>query len=86
MCFSLDWIKQLLILAVVVFAIVGILQLLIPYVITKMGITLGDGANVVIGVFRIAFIAAIVILVIIICFTVIACLWHYVGGMSLLPH
>ena len=87
MCFSWEFIKQVLILAIVVVAIIGILQLVIPFVISKLGASLGEGWNVVIGAFRILVWAVIAIIVVIICFDIIACLWSYVGGSgSLLPH
>ena len=53
MCFSWDFIKQVLILAVVIVAIIGILQLIVPYIIRRLGVTLGEGWNVIVGAFRV---------------------------------
>lgn len=80
MCFSWDLIKQVLILAVVIVAIVGILQLIIPYIVSKLGIVLGEGWNVVVGAVRIFIWALVAIVVIIVCFELIACLWSFAGG------
>lgn len=80
MCFPIETIKALLILAVVVFATIGILNLLIPYIVRRLGIVLGEGWNVVVGTFKIVVWALVAIFVIILCFELIACLWGFVGG------
>lgn len=86
MCFSLDWLRQILILAVVIAGVVMILQLLIPYLVGRLGVTLGAGWAVVVGAFRILLWAVVTILIIIICFDIIGCLLSFSGGVSLLPH
>lgn len=86
MCFPLDWIEHMLILAVIVFAIIGILKLLVPYVFSSLGWAPGAGYGVVVGALNIALFAAIAILVIIFCFMLISCLLNLGGGFSLLPH
>jgi hypothetical protein len=86
MCFSLELIKQLLILAVVIVAIIAILQLLVPFIFRKLGITPGEGWAVIVGAFRIFFWALIAIFVIIICFELIACLLQFTGGIPFLDH
>jgi hypothetical protein len=80
MCFPLETIKGLLILAVVVFAVIAILGVLIPFVVRRMQITLGEGWAVLVQVFRIFVYAIITIFVIILCFELITCLWSFVGG------
>lgn len=85
MCFSLDFLKQLLILAVIIIAVIGILNLLIPYIVSKLGASLGDGWNIVVQAFKIFIWAVVAILVIIICFQLISCLLGYSGGLFL-PH
>jgi len=85
MCFSLDFLKQILILAVVVVVIVGILQLLIPYIMKKLGAQLGEGWAIIVSAFKIFLWAVVAIVVIIVCFELIACLLNFSGG-SILPH
>jgi hypothetical protein len=84
MCFSWDFIKQCLIFLVVICAIIAILKLIVPYVVSQMGITLGAGWNVIVQVIRIFIWALIAIFIIIFCFEIIACLWSYTGGVPLL--
>jgi hypothetical protein len=85
MCFSLAWFQQLLVLLVIICAIVAIFKILVPYALSKLGATLGEGANVVMAVLRIVVWAIVVIFVIYICFALISCLLSYSGGMPLLP-
>ena len=80
MCFSFDFIKQLLIFGVVIVAIIGILQLVVPYIVSKLGIALGEGWGVIVGAFRIFIWALVAIFVIIVCFELISCLWSYAGN------
>jgi hypothetical protein len=76
-----------LILAVIVFAVIGILRLLIPYVFASLGWpATGGGFAVVTGALNIALWAVVAILVIIFCFMLISCLMSFGGGVSLLPH
>lgn len=86
MCFPLDFIKTLLILAVVVVAIVAILNLLVPFILTKLGVALGEGWAVVVGAFRILLWAIIAIAAILICFQIIACLLSFSGGLHFPVH
>lgn len=79
MCFSLGWIEQICILAIVVIGVVAILRLVIPYVLAKAGATIGQGVNVIIGALRIALWVVVAIIVVIICFDLIACLLGYVS-------
>lgn len=84
MCFSFDFIRQILILIVVFGAIVAILGLLIPFVVKKMGLVLGEGWALLVQIFRIFVWAIVIIIVITIAFELISCLWSFVGG-SILP-
>jgi hypothetical protein len=88
MCFSMDWLMHILILCVIVGGIIAILKVVIPYALSKMGASIGEGANVVVQVFKILLWCVIAIVVIVICFQVISCLWSMGGGSmgTLLPH
>lgn len=80
MCFSLGWIEQLLVWLVIIFAIVAILRLLIPWIAGKLG---GDG-GVIVAAINIVLWAFIAICVIYFVFALIACLGG--SGLPLLPH
>ncbi len=86
MCFSLDFLKQVLILLVVIVAVIAILQLLVPFIVAKIGVTLGAGWGVIVAAARIFLWAVVAIVVIIFCFELISCLLSFTGGGSLLPH
>ena len=77
MCFTLSWLANLLIFIVVVAAIIAILQLLIPWVFSLMGVDLGPIPQII----RIIVIAIVVIAVIIFVFSLIGCL----GGLHYHP-
>ena len=83
MCFSMDFLKQILILAVIIVAVIAILKLLIPYIIGQLGVELGAGWNICVAAFRIFLWALIAILVIIFCFELISCLLSFSGGLHL---
>jgi len=82
MCFSLEWIEQLLVWAVIIIACVSILKLVIPFVLAR----LGAGGGVAMAVLNILVWAVIAIFVIYFCFAVISCLMSMGGGLPLLPH
>ena len=86
MCFSLAWWEQLFVWAIIIFAIIAIFKLLIPYVLSMLGGTLGAGGNLVMAVLRIVFFAIIAIVVIYIVFALIQCLIGMGGGLPLFPH
>lgn len=90
MCFSMAWLMQLAILAVVAIAIYVILiQILLPYIMSKLGGgEVSQGVSVVIAIFRVVLWAVVIIFVIYIAFALIACLWSLAGGSfgSMLPH
>lgn len=85
MCFSLEWIKQILILMVVFGFIIAVLGLLIPFVVARMGLALGEGWALLVKIFRMFVTAAVIIFVIIVAFELISCLLSFTGG-SILPH
>jgi uncharacterized membrane protein len=82
-CFSLAWLMQMLILCVIVGGVIAILQIIIPYALSKLGATIGEGARIVVRVFKIVLWCAVAILVIIIVFGLIACLISMGGGLHL---
>lgn len=81
MCFSLSWIENLLIWLVIVIAIVAILRILIPWILSMLGTGSGN-LMAIINVFIWAF---VVIFVIYIAFALIECLLASGGSLSLLP-
>lgn len=81
MCFSMAWLQQLLIMAVIFIAVIAILKLLIPWILSQ----LGGGGGIIMGVINILFWAIIAIFVIYICFAVISCLMSMGGGFPLMP-
>jgi hypothetical protein len=86
-CISMDWVKQVLILVVIVAAIFAIFRILIPYVLSQAGVTLGAAGAVIAQVVNIIVWAFVCILVIYIVFILISCLWSFGGGgAGLLPH
>jgi hypothetical protein len=81
MCFSLEFIEQLLVWLVIVCAIVAILRLLLPWVAAQ----LGAAGGIVLAVINIVLWAIIAIYVIYFCFMLIGCLAGSGGGLFL-PH
>jgi hypothetical protein len=84
MCFTLDWLEHILILAVIVLAIIAILKILIPWALSKFGAA-GD-FSIVIQMLTICFWAVVIIAVIVFAFTLIGCLLSMGGGFTLMPH
>jgi len=82
-CFSIEMIKQLLIWAVIFIAVFSIISLLLPLVLRGLTGVIGEAVNIVIGIIRIAFWAAVAIVVIIFAFDIIGCLIGH--APSLLP-
>lgn len=79
MCFSLGWIEQLLVWLVVICAVVAIIKLLVPFVLSQ----LGAAGGVIAQIINIALWAFVCILVIYFAFAVISCLMG--GGFPLMP-
>jgi hypothetical protein len=78
MCFSLEWIEQLLVWLVIVCAIIAILRLLLPWVAGQLGIP------IIAQAIQIVLWAVIAIIVIYFCFALISCLGS--GRLPLFPH
>jgi hypothetical protein len=78
MCFSLEWLEQLLVWLVIVGAVIAILRLLLPWVASQLGIP------IVAQVIHIVLVAIICIVVIYFCFALISCLGG--GHLPLFPH
>jgi len=74
MCFNLGWFEALLVWLVIVCAVIAILRLLIPWVISQLGVNLG----IIPAVLNIILWAFIVICVIYLIFDLLGCL----GGLS----
>ena len=88
-CFSMAWLMNLLIWLVIIVAVVAILQIIIPWVLSKLGASgiIGEGIGIVSAVIKIIIWAIVVIFVIYIVFALISCLIGYGGGgLSLFPH
>jgi len=79
-CFSLGWIEQLCIWLIIVFAIVAIIRLLVPFLAGMIGIP------VVAQIINIVLWAVVAIMCVYIIFALIACLLSASGGLHLLPH
>lgn len=77
MCFSMEWLKDILIFCIVIGAVILMLKVIVPYAVSKMGIALGEGWNVILTVFRIFLGALIAIVVVLVCFELISCLLSY---------
>ena len=75
MCFSLQWLEQLLVWIVIVCAVIGILKLLLPFVLTQLGV----GGGIILAAINIVIWAVIAIFVIYVCFDLISCL----GGLHI---
>lgn len=90
MCFSLAWLLALCVWAVLAIATYVILiKILLPYLLRKLAPTgeISEGISLVGQVLRVIFWAIVVIIVIYIVFSLLACLWSFAGGSlpSLFP-
>ena len=83
-CFSLEWIEQLLIWLVVIIAIVAIIRLVLPYLLSLFG-PQPAGGGIVFRIISIVLWAVVAIFCIYIAFDLIACLISS-GGPHLLSH
>jgi hypothetical protein len=75
-CFTLEWIKTLLINIVILGAVIAVLRLLIPWALSFVGIA----SEPLMQIINIILIAIIVIFIIVIVFQLLGCL----GGFHLL--
>jgi hypothetical protein len=79
MCFSLGWLQQLLIWIVIVGAVVAVLQLFVPWVISQSGV-FGGAINVILQVIKIIVWAIVAIFVIYVVFDLLSCFLGHSGG------
>lgn len=82
MCFTMAWLMQVLVLIVIAVATYVILiQILLPYVVSKLGGgEVSQGVSVLIAVLRVVVWAIVAIIVIYVVFALLACLWSFAGG------
>lgn len=78
MCFSLAWLAQLCVYAIVIGAVFAILKLVVPFALQQLGV----GGGIVVQVLNIVLWAIIAIAVVYFCFAVISCLVG-AGGFTL---
>jgi uncharacterized BrkB/YihY/UPF0761 family membrane protein len=83
MCFSLIWLRDIFIWVIVIAAVWAILKLLLPLILSQLGVTLGAIGTTVLRMLWIAFIAAVLIFVVIFAFDLISCLLG--SGKSIFP-
>ena len=89
MCFSLQWWESLLIWIVIIAAVIAVLQILVPYVLSKLaaGGIIGEVVNVGGQIVRVIIWAIIIIALIIFVFALLSCLISMGGGIwSIFPH
>ena len=78
-CFSLQWLEQLLVYCIIIFAVIAIIRLVVPWVLDQVGVPIiGQVVNILLW----AFVCIIVIYVV---FALLSCLLGGGGFGSLLP-
>lgn len=80
-CFSLQWLEQLFVWAIVIGAVIAIIRILLPYVFAQFG-----GGGPLQAIINIVLWAFVAIVVVYIAFALISCLLSMGGGMPLFPH
>lgn len=87
MCFSLEWLKAILVYLVVICAIIAILKIIVPWVLGKLASfpALTEAIGIITQIIWIIIYAVIVIFVIYVAFDLIQCLLSYAGGFPSLP-
>lgn len=87
MCFTLEWLKAVLIWLVIICAVVACLKILIPWVLGKLSTFpfLTEAIGIITKILWIIIYAVVVIFVIYVCFDLIQCLMSYSGGLPSLP-
>jgi hypothetical protein len=73
MCFSLQWVENLLIWLVVICAVIAILRVLVAFVLPQLGLA-GEVFSVVARIITIVIWAIVIIAVIVFAFSLIECL------------
>lgn len=79
MCFSLPWLESMLIDLVWLVAVVLILRLFVPWLLSMLGI----GGSIIMQVINIVIWAVVLVFVIVLVFSLLGCLGD--GHLSLLP-
>jgi hypothetical protein len=82
MCFSLEWVGQLLIWLVVICAFIAIVRVLLPRIVGQ----LGEPATLIMTIVNIVMWAAILIFIIIVLVNLFSCLIGGGGFHTALPH
>lgn len=77
MCFSLAWLEQLLVWAIIIGAVIAIIKLVVPFALAQLG-----GGAVLVQIINIALWAFVAIVVVYIAFALISCLLGS-GGIGL---
>jgi flagellar biosynthesis protein FlhB len=80
MCFPLGWVEQVLIWIIVIGAVWAILRLLVPFILSQLGLTLGSIGTIVMRILWIVFIAIVLVALVVFAFDLIACL---IGSVKL---
>lgn len=81
-CFDLGWFENILIWLIIICSVIAILKILVPWVLSIAGITLPPP---LLAIINIVVWAVVAIAVVIFVFTLISCLMHMGGHLSLLP-
>lgn len=79
MCFSLAWIQQLCVWLIVVFAVVAIIRLLVPYLTGLIGVP------IIAQIINIVLWAFVAIMIVYIVFALLGCLLGAGGGLLHFP-
>lgn len=77
MCFSLGWLQQILIWAIVIGAVIAIIKLVVPFALAQLG-----GGGILAQIINIALWAFVAIMIVYIAFALISCLLGG-GGLAL---
>ena len=82
MCFSFSFLGQLLIWAIVIGAAWAIINLIVPFVLAQIGVSIAsEGVGLFLKILKILLWAVVLIYIVIVVFDIIACLWGMGGGM-----
>ena len=84
MCFSFNFIAQILIWAIVIGAAFAILNLIVPFVLSKIGVSIASEAVALfMQIIKIIIWCIVLVFIVIVVFDIISCLLSMGGGM---PH
>ncbi len=86
MCFSMDWLAHIIIMAIIIIGVIALLRLLVAFLAPRIGMS-GEVINFIAQALWICLWVAIGIFAVIFIFGLISCLLSMGGGMpSLMPH